>query len=145
MDDNFFDRVNPSNPSVSPVVERPVNEYGKCTYVSARDFIDNAPWGPGVRHTFFCQDTQRDVSFELKEGPYQGYVVITWKSEGEGVERTEDVYIIAELWDGWEEKFDCKPYRVQIASDVRPCFLSQMNLTTLDIEAYFGLCYCTRT
>ena len=142
MDDNFIERLIPSNSSVSPEVERPMTIHGTRAFVSSRDFIDNMPWDGN--HTFYCQDTQRDVSFKLKEGPYQGYVVITWKSEKDGVVQTEDVYIIAELWDGWEEIFSYKPFQVNRASDERPCFLSQINLTALDIEAYFGLCYCTR-
>jgi hypothetical protein len=133
----------------SPTVERPETKVGgRGVYLNARDFIDNAWSNPRSEYNF-NGNGDRKVSFKLKEGPYQDYVIITWRSEkdlenGEVDEQTMDVYIIAELWDGWEEIFRSKPYQVNRVSDEMPCFLSQLNLTTVDIEAFFGLCFCTR-
>lgn len=127
------------------MVERPPTKYRRHGFVCARDFIENA-WGHNeVNYTFTCTKTDRKVSFKLKEGPYRDYLVMGWTSESiDGRIETEDVYVIAALWEGWESKFKCPPFQVNRASDENANYLSQLNRVTLDVEAFFGLSYCAR-
>jgi hypothetical protein len=124
------------------MVERPPTKYRRHGFVSARDFIENAWIDNKMKYTFICTESGRTVSFELKKGPYHEYLIMQWSSEVNGVRDTEDVYVIAELWDGWKSKFKYHPYQVNLARDTNPCYLSQINQVTLDVEAFFGLSYC---
>lgn len=130
---------------MNKMVERPSTKYRQHGFVSARDFIENA-WGHGVvNYTFTCTETNREVFFKLKDGPYRDYLIMEWTSKTKGGRlETEDVYIIAALWEDWESKFKCPPFQVNRASDVNANYLSQLNRVTLDVEAFFGLSYCAR-